>query len=97
MRQPHEPHALSHIITLYPNVKFYFIDYVSGTIELSRSAQVSNGYTANVVLVDDIQHVLNLYDATMGTTVVVDNGGIIRMNEDYKDGTALNGVLAALP
>jgi hypothetical protein len=33
----------------------------------------------------------------MGTTVVVDNTGIIRMNEDFRDGTRLQATLAGLP
>lgn len=71
----------------YPNVRFLIIDYVSGTVALSRDAQVSNGYANLTVLVDSIQEVLNLYQATMGTTVVIENAGshgTVRMNEDYK-------------
>jgi hypothetical protein len=48
------------------------------------------------VLVDNIQEVLTLYQATMGTTVVIDNAGTVRMNEDYKDGVKLNETLASL-
>jgi hypothetical protein len=36
----------------------------------------------------------------MGTTVVIENDvtkGIVRMNEDYKDGTKLTETLTALP
>jgi hypothetical protein len=50
-----------------------------------------------VVLADTNQSVLDLYHATMGTTVVIDSTGIVRMNEDYKDGTRLRNVLEALP
>lgn len=93
----HMSHMRAHVMPDYPDVGFYMIDYVSGTVALSRSAQVSNGYAGVDVLVDDIQHVLNLYNATMGTTVVIDNSGIVRMNEDYKDGTRLADVLSTLP
>jgi hypothetical protein len=33
----------------------------------------------------------------MGTTVVIDKAGVVRMNEDYKDGLRLQAVLAGLP
>jgi hypothetical protein len=33
----------------------------------------------------------------MGTTVVIDRTGTVRMNEDFKDGTRLQTVLTALP
>ena len=92
----HMSHMRSQIIPNYPNVKFFIIDYVSGTIELSREAQLSNGYADLTVLVDNIQEVLTLYQATMGTTVVIDNAGTVRMNEDYKDGVKLNETLASL-
>jgi hypothetical protein len=49
------------------------------------------------VLADTDQSVLNLYHATMGTTAVIDGGGVVRMNEDYKDGTKLRQTLESLP
>jgi hypothetical protein len=33
----------------------------------------------------------------MGTTVVIDSTGVIRMNEDYKNGVRLQTTLAGLP
>lgn len=96
----HMSHMRAQVIPNYPNVRFLIVDYVSGTVELSRSAQVSNGYTDMTVLVDNIQTVLTLYEATMGTTVVIENAGshgIVRMNEDYKDSTKLTATLDALP
>ena len=93
----HMSHMRTQIIPNFPNVRFLIIDYVSGTIELSRAAQLANGYADLTVLVDNTQEVLTLYQATMGTTVVIDNAGTVRMNEDYKDGTRLDAILAALP
>jgi len=95
----HMSHIRTHIIPNFPNVKFFFIDFVSGTVELSRITQEAGGYTDLTVLVDDTQEVLNLYNANMGTTVVIENAGshgIVRMNEDYGDGTKLTDVLNAL-
>lgn len=96
----HMSHMRAQVIPNYPNVKFFIIDYVSGTVELSRTAQQDNGYTDLTVLVDNIQEVLTLYEATMGTTVVIENAvthGIVRMNEDYKDSVKLTNTLNALP
>lgn len=94
----HMTHMRSNIIPDYPNVKFYFIDYVSGLVSVARASQLDNGYGASSVLVDDSNHtVTNLYDATMGTTIVIDRNTIVKMNEDYKDGSKLRDVLDALP
>lgn len=93
----HMSHMRARVIPDYPDVSFLIIDYVSGTVELSREAQLSNGYADMTVLVDNIQEVLTLYQATMGTTVVIDSTGTVRMNEDYKDGTRLTETLATLP
>jgi hypothetical protein len=93
-------HMRTQVIPNYPNVKFLIVDYVSGTVELSLSAQQENGYTDLTVLVDNVQEVLTLYQATMGTTVVIENAGshgVVRMNEDYKDSVKLTTTLDALP
>jgi peroxiredoxin len=87
------------VLPLYPNVLFFLVDYVSGSVADARNAQLQNGYgdSGFTVLADTQQTVLGLYQATMGTTVVIDRAGIIRMNEDYKDGARLQAILAALP
>lgn len=92
----HMSHMRRHVIPDFPGVQFYIVDYVSGTIALSRSSQLSNGFGGMDVLVDDSQYVLNLYHGTMGTTIVIDTDGVVRMNEDYRDGTALYESLSAL-
>ncbi len=95
----HMSHMRSQVIPYYPGIKFLFIDYVSGSVANSRSAQISNGYTGSeyMVLVDTVQSVLNAYNGTMGTAVVIDNNGVVQMNEDYKDGTKMIRVLDSLP
>lgn len=96
----HMDHMRKQVIPNYPNVSFLIVDYVSGTIELSRRAQEENGYTDLTALVDNIQHVLTLYDATMGTTIVIGNAGsqgTVLMNEDYKDSVKLTSTLDSLP
>ncbi|MDH5516251.1 MAG: peroxiredoxin family protein [Gammaproteobacteria bacterium] len=81
----------------FPNVSFYMIDYVSGSVTASRQAQLSNGYTDFSVMVDEYQQIQDLYNATMGTTIVIDSTGIVRMNEDFKDGVKLYETLSLLP
>jgi peroxiredoxin len=87
------------VLPAYPNVRFFLVDYVSGSVADARNAELSNGYAGSgfTVLADTQQMVLGLYQATMGTTVVIDRTGVIRMNEDYKDGTRLQATLVALP
>jgi peroxiredoxin len=87
------------VISRFPNVRFFAVDYVSGTIADARNAELENGYAGSgfTVLADTQQRVLGLYLATMGTTIVVDSTGVVRMNEDYKDGSRLQSVLAGLP
>ena len=93
----HASHMRSAIIPDFPQVRFFLVDYVTGSITASRSAQLSNGYGSSTVLVDVDQSLFDLYRASMGTTVVIDSTGIVHMNEDYKDGVKLHAVLEALP
>lgn len=83
----------------FPTVGFYLVDYVSGSVAGAAGAAAANGYAGGVftTLVDLGQIMLGSYQATMGTTVVIDSSGVIRMNEDYKDGTRLQEVLSGLP
>ncbi|MDH5425883.1 MAG: peroxiredoxin family protein [Gammaproteobacteria bacterium] len=93
----HMSYMRQYVVTNYPNVKFYFVDYVTGSVSASRQAQQSNGYTDFDVLVDTNHAIQELYNATMGTVIVMDSNGIIKMNEDFKDGSKLQTVLALLP
>lgn len=85
------------VIPNFPEVQFFLVDYVSGTITNSRHAQEDSNFTDIETLVDTGQVVFDLYQASMGTTIVIDSAGIIRMNEDYKDGVKLTETLQALP
>jgi peroxiredoxin len=95
----HMSHMMNATIPGFPAVRFFAVDYVSGSVAEARTAEASAGYagTAFTVLADMQQAVLNLYQATMGTTVLIDRNGVIQMNEDYKDGTRLQTALTALP
>ena len=89
----------SSIIPLFPDVNFFLVDYVSGSVSGAASAASSNGYAGGVfTTLADVNHALeNNFQGTMGTTVVVDSTGTILMNEDYRDGANLRAILAGLP
>jgi peroxiredoxin len=89
----------SSIAPSFPSVGFYLVDYVSGSVSDASGAASANGYSGGIfTTLADTNHTLsNNFLGTMGTTVVVDNAGIIRMNEDYRDGTRLQAILAGLP
>ena len=95
----HMSHMRNSVMPLYPGVAFLAIDYVSGSVAEARANEVANGYAGSgfTVLADLGNPVLRAYAATMGTTVVVDNTGVVRMNEDYGNGTVLLSTLAGLP
>lgn len=94
----HQSHMISSVVPAFPNSKYFLVDYVSGSIEGTRQAEVSNGYSGSSfsALADTDMSVLNLFNATMSTTVVIDSSGVVVMNEDYKDGSRLMNVLAEL-
>ena len=93
----HASHMRANVMPLFPDVQFFLVDYVSGSISVSRDAQLANGYGDIETLVDIGQVVFDMYQASMGTTIVVDRNGIIQMSEDYKDGVKLTETLQALP
>lgn len=94
----HMQHMQSQVMAQYPNAVYLAVDYLSGSVEGAAAASNSAGYESSpfVVVADVGQTVLNAYHATMGTTVVIDKTGVVRMNEDYKDGAALLAVMGAL-
>ena len=94
----HTAHQKRYILPEFSGVRFCLVDYVSGSVGDSNSAAIASGY-ANAgftILADTDQTVMNLYNATMGTTVVIDSSGVVRMNEDYKDGGRLQDILRSL-
>lgn len=88
----------SAVIPAFPNARFFAVDYVCGSVAEARASEVANGYVGSgfTVLADVGAGVLASYAATMGSTVVIDNTGVILMNEDYRDGANLRSVLAGL-
>lgn len=95
----HMSNMRASILPNYPTVRFLIVDYVSGTVAMARNEEISNGYAGSefTVLADTNQAVLGSFHTTMGTTIVIDSAGVVRFNEDYKDGSRLRSVLSALP
>ena len=89
----------SSIAPSFPNVRFFLVDYLTGSVSDASGAASAYGYSGGVfkILADTNRTLRDNFQGTMGTTVVVDNTGIIRMNEDYRDGTRLRATLAGLP
>ena len=92
----HMSHMRSNVISNYSNVRFLMVDYVSGSVAQSRNSQVSNGYASLTILADTDQSLLEQFNSTMGSVVVIDDQNNILMNEDYKNGARLIDVLEAL-
>ena len=85
-------------IPSFPAVGFYAVDYVSGSVADAANSASANGFASSfMILADTGQTLLNNFQATMGTTVIIDSTGIVRMNEDYRDGSRLESVLSGLP
>ena len=83
----------------FPNVRFFAVDYVNGTIDDVRQSAIRDGYggTPMTILADTQNIVESSYNGTMGITVVIDKTGVVRMNEDFRDGVRLHAILAGLP
>ena len=98
----HSDHMFNNVIPQFASrgdVVYAMVDYVSGSVITSRAAETANGYagSAFVTLVDTDRSVMDLFNAAMGTVVVITADGEILLNEDYRSGeatiTALDGYL----
>lgn len=95
----HMSHLRSEVIPRFPDVAFAAVDFVSDSVAAARDAQVSSGYAGAgfTVLADSAHEAYDAFRGSMGCTVVVDRSGVVRMNEDYKNGARLEEVLHGLP
>jgi len=90
---------LQAMIPQFPDVGFYLVDYVSGSVSDAGASALANGYTGVgfTILADTGHLLLNGFQGTMGTTVMIDASGVVRLNEDYRDGSRLRTLLTGLP
>lgn len=95
----HLSNMAASVIPANGDVAFYAVDYVSGSVSGARDAMFTNGFAdSGLTVLADIDHSLTTtYRGTMGITIVIDSTGVVRMNEDYRDGAHLRAVLAELP
>jgi peroxiredoxin len=95
----HMNNMRAYVAPNFPQVGFYLVDYVSGSVADAAAAAAANGFGGGsiAVLTDVSRQLTTNFQGTMGTTIVIDGTGIVRMNEDYRDGTRLQAVLASLP
>ena len=95
----HMNNMRSYVAPQFPDVNFMIVDYLSGSVADAAAAASASGFASGAIAVlADLENQMEAaYKGTMGTTVVVDRSGVIRMNEDYKDGTRLQAVLSSLP
>jgi len=98
----HSDHLLGSVVPRFVGrgaVVYALVDYVSGSVALSRASEIANGYAGSPfsVLADVDQSVFGQFNAAMGTTVVIAPDGVVQMNEDYRTGAnlvaALDGML----
>lgn len=95
-----EASSIQALIQANPNVGFYLVDYVSGSVFDAKIAESGAGYAGSgFITLADVNHQLqNNLQGNMGTTVVIDSTGIIRMNEPFDTaGPRLVTILSALP
>lgn len=94
----HMSNMRSSVVPLFPDIGFYLVDYLSGTVTDAANAASASGYSGGTLLtLADTAHTLQgNFQATMGTSVVVDSVGTVRLNEDYRDGTRLKAELSKL-
>ena len=96
----HMDHIQFDIMPKFADAKITYlaVDYLSGSTALTRQSQQESGFSGGkwLAAADPGQVVTNIFTATMGTTVVIDRNGVVRMNEDFRTGENLTATLKEL-
>jgi len=97
----HTDHMYTTIVPQFSSrgtIVYGLVDYVSGSVSLSRATEIANGYEGSTftTLVDIHQDLMDQFNGSMGTVVVIAADGTILLNEDYRNGTALHDTLDQL-
>ncbi len=76
-------------------VIYGLVDYVSGSVAATLATEVANGYGDDsfTTLADTNQNLLDQFNASMGTVVLIDSDGMVLLNEDYRNGSSLIEIL----
>lgn len=87
----------SSLMPIYTNsgktLRFVAVDYLN-TVDVARQEIARFNGFIGVVDVGDVAE--NFFKGGMGKTVVIDKNGIIRLNEDFRDGENLKTALTAI-
>jgi len=87
----------SSLMPIYINagktVRFVAVDYLN-TVDVARQEIIRFSGFTGVVDVGDVAE--DFFKGGMGKTVVIDKNGIIRLNEDFRNGANLKSALAAI-
>jgi peroxiredoxin len=80
------------------DVIYLAVDYLSDSVIITRQSQLEAGFSDGDWLAapDPGQVVTSIFQGTMGTTVVIDPDGIVRLNEDFRTGENLVRILTEL-
>lgn len=89
----HMSHIRTDLVSQFTNVKFIFVDYISGSIGYSLDAQQANGYTDFKVIADIDNELENLFNGTMATTIVIDKNFVVQFKGLYKTSEDLTQIL----
>lgn len=94
----HSDHIFSRVIPAFAGrgkVIYGLVDYVSGSVDATRATEIANGYSNSdfTTLADINQNLLNRFNASMGTVVLIDGDGTVLLNEDYRNGSRLMEML----
>ena len=92
----HMQHIAQDLVTAYPDVQFYFVDYLTSSLNQTHSTLTSQGWQGFPTISDFNNALENKLDGTMAITVVVDKNYTVQLNEEFKNGSRLEDVLEAL-
>lgn len=93
----HMTHLQRNAIPAFPGVRFYAIDYVSGSAAQARAAQQAAGWDpTDFTVLADVGAAVERYYAAPMQIVVVGADRVVRLNGEY-DWPAVQAALGSLP
>ncbi|MBU0673075.1 MAG: peroxiredoxin family protein [Proteobacteria bacterium] len=96
----HMDHIQFSVMPLFRDKRIIYlaVDYLSDSTDYTRISQQDSGFTGSgwLAAADPGQVITGIFNGTMGTTVVIDRDGIVRLNEDFRTGDNLIAILTDL-